>query len=181
MNCRWNCWRANFQWRQQNIFVSMEVFLTVKRKGRHCYLSYFKTLETVKIVCKLTSNLSNNTSKAKFHHERDDNPGSRLSLQVCSSLFTLSPWDYPRLFGFLITNEKSLEFKGQTPLHCLFCILVHFWLCWSSLKKSLQGSWVRLTLAMCANVLVPQSFSHVIRPHLSRSCKLIVAFECWAF
>ena len=66
MNCRWNGWRANFQSKQQTIFVSLEVFSTVKRKGRHCYLSYFETWGTVKIFCKLTSNLSNITSKAKI-------------------------------------------------------------------------------------------------------------------
>ena len=45
---------------------ALEVFSTVKRKGRHCYLSYFETWGPVKFFCKLTSNLSNITSKAKI-------------------------------------------------------------------------------------------------------------------
>ena len=88
---------------------------------------------------------------------------------------TLSPWDYPLSFGFLqYLRRVAGKLKWQTPLHCLFSIQSTFWRSWSSRKKSLQASWVRLTLALYANLLLSLLFCQIIHTNvkdgLSTSC-----------
>ena len=82
---------------------ALEVFSTVKRKGRHCYLSYFETWGTVKIFCKLTSNLSNYLKSKNFTMKGTMLLGVTLVYKFVVQCYkTLSLWDYPWLFGFLL-------------------------------------------------------------------------------
>ena len=74
------------------------------------------------------------------------------------------------VYKFVIQNLRLslIVWLLTMPVKSHTCPIYMNWV-GSSPKKSLQASWVRLTQAKCANVLLSLSFSHVIRPNLSRS------------